>query len=53
MNRARDQAWGRWAELLAAWSLRLRGYRVIAVPKRQDPLVALLDIRLVYARREP
>ena len=30
MNRARHQAWGRWAELLAAWSLRLRGYRVVA-----------------------
>ena len=30
MSRARREAWGRWAESLAAWSLRLRGYRVIA-----------------------
>jgi putative endonuclease len=30
MSRARDQVWGRWAEMLAAWSLRLHGYRVIA-----------------------
>ena len=30
MSRARDQAWGRWAETLAAWSLRLHGYRVLA-----------------------
>jgi putative endonuclease len=30
MSRGRDQSWGRWAEALAAWSLRLRGYRVVA-----------------------
>ena len=30
MSRVGDQAWGRWAETLAAWSLRLRGYRVVA-----------------------
>lgn len=30
MSRARREAWGRWAERMAAWSLRLRGYRVIA-----------------------
>ncbi len=30
MRRARREAWGRWAETLAAWSLRLRGYRVVA-----------------------
>ena len=30
MSRGRDQAWGRWAETLAAWSFRLRGYRVVA-----------------------
>jgi putative endonuclease len=30
VNREARQHWGRWAESLAAWSLRLRGYRVIA-----------------------
>ena len=30
MNRARREAWGRLAEVLAAMSLRLRGYQVIA-----------------------
>ena len=30
MSRAAREAWGRWAEGLAAWSLRLRGYRIIA-----------------------
>jgi putative endonuclease len=30
MNRARREAWGRLAETLAAASLRLRGYQVIA-----------------------
>ena len=30
MSRARREAWGRLAETLAAFSLRLRGYRVIA-----------------------
>lgn len=30
VNRARREAWGRLAETLAALSLRLRGYRVVA-----------------------
>ena len=30
MSRTRREAWGRWAETIAAWSLRLRGYRVVA-----------------------
>ena len=30
MTRGAREAWGRWAESLAAWSLRLRGYRVLA-----------------------
>jgi putative endonuclease len=30
MSRARREAWGRLAETLAALSLRLRGYRVVA-----------------------
>ena len=30
MSRAARLARGRWAERLAAWSLRLRGYRVLA-----------------------
>lgn len=30
MSRREREAWGRWAETLAAWSLRLRGYRVVA-----------------------
>lgn len=30
MNRARHEAWGRLAETAAAWSLRLRGYHVVA-----------------------
>jgi putative endonuclease len=30
MSRGRREAWGRWAESLAAWSLRLRGYRIVA-----------------------
>lgn len=30
MNRVAREAWGRWAESLAAWSLRLRGYRIVA-----------------------
>ena len=30
MSRASRQVWGWWAETLAAWSLRLRGYRVLA-----------------------
>ena len=30
MNRGGREAWGRWAESLAAWSLRLRGYRIVA-----------------------
>jgi putative endonuclease len=30
MNRGAREAWGRWAESLAAWSLRLRGYRIVA-----------------------
>ena len=29
-DRRRREAWGRWAETVAAWSLRLRGYRVVA-----------------------
>jgi len=29
-NRGAREAWGRWAESLAAWSLRLRGYRILA-----------------------
>jgi putative endonuclease len=29
MNRARREAWGRLAETVAAWSLRLRGYQVV------------------------
>ena len=30
MSRGAREAWGRWAESLAAWSLRLRGYRILA-----------------------
>ena len=30
MTRGAREAWGRWAEGLAAWSLRLRGYRIVA-----------------------
>lgn len=30
MSGGRADSWGRWAERLAAWSLRLRGYRVVA-----------------------
>ena len=30
MSRGAREAWGRWAESLAAWSLRLRGYRIVA-----------------------
>ena len=30
MNRVAREAWGRCAEGLAAWSLRLRGYRIVA-----------------------
>jgi putative endonuclease len=30
MSRPRRQAWGSCAETLAAWSLRLRGYRILA-----------------------
>jgi putative endonuclease len=30
MSGGRAQSWGRLAESLAAWSLRLRGYRVLA-----------------------
>ena len=30
MNRVAREAWGRWAESVAAWSLRLRGYRIVA-----------------------
>jgi putative endonuclease len=30
MSRGRRQAWGHFAESLAAWSLRLRGYRILA-----------------------
>jgi putative endonuclease len=30
MNRGEREAWGRWAESVAAWSLRLRGYRIVA-----------------------
>jgi len=30
MSRAAREAWGRWAESVAAWSLRLRGYRIVA-----------------------
>jgi putative endonuclease len=30
MSRAAREAWGRGAESLAAWSLRLRGYRILA-----------------------
>lgn len=29
-NRRNAQRWGRWAESLAAWRLRLAGYRVVA-----------------------
>jgi putative endonuclease len=30
MSRRDREAWGRLAEALAAWSLRLRGYRIVA-----------------------
>lgn len=30
MNRRQREAWGRLAETVAAWSLRLRGYRIVA-----------------------
>jgi putative endonuclease len=44
MSRAAREAWGRWAESLAAWSLRLRGYRIVArrfrTPQGEIDLVA-------------
>jgi putative endonuclease len=30
VSRVGREAWGRWAESVAAWSLRLRGYRIVA-----------------------
>jgi putative endonuclease len=47
MSRAAREAWGRWAESLAAWSLRLRGYRIVARRFR----TALGEIDLVVRRR--
>ena len=29
-NRKGAELWGRWAEALAAWRLRLKGYRIVA-----------------------
>lgn len=57
-RRARE-LWGRWAETLAAWSLRLRGFRVVArryrTPLGEIDLVArrgrLLAFVEVKARR--
>jgi putative endonuclease len=44
MSRGAREAWGRWAESLAAWSLRLRGYRIVArrfrTPQGEIDLVA-------------
>jgi putative endonuclease len=60
MSRAAREAWGRWAESLAAWSLRLRGYRIVArrfrTPQGEIDLVArrgrLLAFVEVKARGE-
>jgi putative endonuclease len=30
VSRQEREAWGRWAERLAAWCLRLKGYRILA-----------------------
>jgi putative endonuclease len=56
MSRAAREAWGRWAESLAAWSLRLRGYRIVArrfrtplgeidLVVRRGRLVAVVEVK--------
>lgn len=60
-RKRRSEAWGRWAETAAAWSLRLRGYRVVArryrTPLGELDLVvrrgALLAFVEVKARADP
>ena len=42
MTRARRDAWGRWAETLASWSLRARGYQVVA--RRYRTSVGEIDL---------
>jgi putative endonuclease len=56
MSRAAREAWGRGAESLAAWSLRLRGYRIVArrfrtplgeidLVARRGRLVAFVEVK--------
>ncbi len=47
MNRRQRELWGRLAEHLAAWSLRLRGYRILAQRYRTP----IGEIDLVACRR--
>jgi putative endonuclease len=61
MSRHRREAWGRLAETLAAWSLRLRGFRIVGrrfrTPVGEIDLVArrrhLLAFVEVKARPDP
>jgi putative endonuclease len=52
MNRGEREAWGRWAESVAAWSLRLRGYRIVArrfrTPLGEIDLVACRGRHLAF-----
>jgi putative endonuclease len=51
MSRAAREAWGRWAESLAAWSLRLRGYRIVA--RRFRTTQGEIDLVVRTKRRSP
>jgi putative endonuclease len=61
MSRRRREAWGRLAETLAAWSLRLHGFRIVArrfrTPLGEIDLIArrrdLLAFVEVKARADP
>jgi putative endonuclease len=52
MTRGEREAWGRWAEAAAAWSLRLRGYRIVArrfrTPQGEIDLVACRGRHLAF-----
>lgn len=60
MSHEKREAWGRTAELMAAWSLRLRGYRILArrfrTPVGEIDLIAqrgsLIAFIEVKARRD-
>lgn len=56
MSRRRGEAWGRAAEHLAAWSLRARGYRILArrfrtplgevdLIARRGDLIAFIEVK--------